>query len=321
MDYSVTEQAAARDFTEPPPSKVSTPAIDVHTHAGVMPETAHLLKAAELYGIDTLVVISRELLEPASVRNGWAGSVLIAPQLRYDALDDEKAFVTENVARVQEAHRRGARVIKFWFTPRFYAATRLRLDDRRLEPVLACIEELGLAALVHVSDPDIWFERVYTDRSLYGTKADQYPQLEAVLERHPRMPVIAAHMGGDPEHLDHLQALLDRYPNLYLDTSATKWMIRELGRRRDEARAFIIKNADRILFGSDQVVTAGSDLVRYTSRYWAHRIFWETPLVCPSPVEDPDSDGMPVIRGLDLPADVLERMYRTNARRVLKLEG
>ncbi len=319
LDFAVTERAAARDFTEPPPSKVDVAAIDVHTHAAVMPETAHLLHAARLYGIDTLVVITREWIEPTRLAEGWDGRVLTAPQLDYSQLDDPEAFVRTNVARVEQAWRLGARLIKFWFTPRFYATARLRLDDARLEPVFARMEELGLGALVHVSDPDIWFERVYTDRSLYGTKEEQYPQLEAVLARHRGVRIIAAHMGGDPEHLDHLQALLDRHPNLYLDTSATKWMVRELGRQREAARDFIVRNADRILFGTDQVVTAGSALVRYTSRYWTHRVFWETDLVCPSPIEDPDCDGMPVIRGLDLPAEVLVRVYRTNATNVLGL--
>lgn len=319
MDFRLTEEAAATHFTQPPPSRAGVKAVDVHTHAQVMPEASLLLQAADLYGIDTLVVIAREQVEPAAIANGWAGRVLVAPQLRYDVLHDEKAFVEENLRRLEQAHRRGVKLVKFWFTPRFYATTRLRLDDPRMTPILERIQQLGLGMLVHVSDPDVWFERVYTDRALYGTKADQYPQLEAVLARYPGTFVIAAHMAGDPEHPEHLQELLDRYPNLYLDTSATKWMIRELGRRRDEARAFIIRNAHRILFGTDQVVTANSELVRYTSRYWAHRIFWETDAVCPSPVEDPDCDGMPVIRGLDLPPDVLARIYRTNAERVLKL--
>ncbi len=319
MDFAVTERAAARDFTEPPPSKVDLAAIDVHTHAAVMPETSHLLHAARLYGIGTLVVITREWIEPARLADGWGGRILVAPQLDYRQLDDADAFVRTNVARVEQARQLGARLIKFWFTPRFYATTRLRLDDARLEPVFARMEALGLGALVHVSDPDVWFERVYTDRSLYGSKEEQYPQLEAVLARHRGIRIIAAHMGGDPEHLDHLQALLDRHPNLFLDTSATKWMVRELGRQREAAREFIVRNADRILFGTDQVVTAGSSLVRYTSRYWTHRLFWETDRVCPSPVEDPDCDGMPVIRGLDLPEEVLVRLYRTNATRVLGL--
>ena len=61
-------------------------------------------------------------------------------------------------------------------------------------------------------------------------------------------------MGGDPEHLDHLAELLTRYPNLYLDTSATKWIVRELGKQQEAAREFFRRWADRICFGTDQVV-------------------------------------------------------------------
>ncbi len=32
---------------------------------------------------------------------------------------------------------------------------------------------------------------------------------------------------------------------------------------------------------------------------------------------DPDFDGTPVIRGLSLPSDVLAKLYRTNALRLL----
>ena len=320
MNYRVVEEAAARDFTNPPPSRVREGAVDVHTHASRRPETRLLLDAASIYRVDTLVVISREPVTPDVLKGDWAGRISVAPHLTYDHLDDADRFISENLDRIERARQTGSRVIKFWFTPRFYAMTRMRLDDARLVPIFESLEREGLVALVHVSDPDIWFERKYTDRELYGTKADQYPQLENVLARHPRLSVISAHMGGDPEHLDHLQQLLDRYPNLYLDTSATKWMVRELGRQREAARDFFIRNADRILFGTDQVVTENSELVRYTSRYWTHRMFWETDVECPSPVEDPDCDGMPVIRGLDLPTDVLEKMYRRNAQRLLGLE-
>ncbi len=206
----------------------------------------------------------------------------VAPHLNYDHLEDPERFIADNLWRLARAQALGVRIVKFWFSSEFCAQKRLRLDDARLTLIFESMEVRGLIALVHVADPDVWFRRVYTDRELYGTKEEQYPQLETVLERHRRLRVIAAHMAGDPEHLDHLQELLDRHPNLYLDTSSTRWMVRELGRQREAARAFICRNADRILFGTDQVVTADAPLVRYTARYWTHRVLWETDLECPS---------------------------------------
>ena len=50
---------------------------------------------------------------------------------------------------------------------------------------------------------------------------------------------IGAHMGGDPEHPDHLEALLEKYPHLHLDTSATKWQVREVSPRAAAHRELI----------------------------------------------------------------------------------
>src|SRR5207237_911435 len=68
-------------------------------------------------------------------------------------------------------------------------------------------------------------------------------------------PWIGAHMGGWPEDLAFLDGLLTRHANLYLDTSATKWVVRELGKQpRDRVRGFFLKWQGRLLFGSDSVV-------------------------------------------------------------------
>jgi hypothetical protein len=212
------------------------------------------------------------------------------------------------------------RIIKFWFAPRIRDRLDFLFDSPRLDRVFRAIADHRLGVLVHVSDPDRWFEHKY-DPAKYGTKADQYPMLEHRLREHPTVPFLAAHMAGDPEHLDHLADLLTRYPNLYLDTSATKWIVRELGRQRDAARLFFRRWAERICFGTDHVVLQKSDPVRYLVRYWVHQMFWETDLVCPSPIPDPDADGAPMLRGLDLPADVLEQIYWKTAGRAFKIDA
>ena len=88
--------------------------------------------------------------------------------------------------------------------------------------------------MVHVADPDDWFRTVYADAAKYGTKPEQYVGLERMIQMFPDMTWIGAHMGGDPEHPDHLEALLERYPNFYIDTSATKWQVREVSARPAE---------------------------------------------------------------------------------------
>jgi predicted TIM-barrel fold metal-dependent hydrolase len=144
-----------------------------------------------------------------------------------------------------------------------------------------------------------------------------------MLAEYKHHPWIGAHMGGNPEDLGRLQRMLDTYPNLYLDSSATRWMVREISARRDAAREFIIRNADRLLFGTDQVSGDDRGFDFLASRFWAHRKLWETAYIGPSPIFDPDlpEDQQPQVRGLALPDEVLQKMYHDNAVNFLARVG
>jgi hypothetical protein len=218
----------------------------------------------------------------------------------------------------------GVRIIKFWAAPRGRERG-LNVDAPwRIESVKRARAAGVRVFMVHVGDPDVWFAKVYTDVARYGTKADQYPPLERMLTMFPDLTWIAAHMGGDPEHAEHLEALLERYPNLYLDTSATKWQVREVSPHRDAIRALVCRHPTRFLFGSDLVTRPGLVPEHYVSRYWCQRTLWESDWQGPSPIQDPDftptPDGpsSPTLRGVDLPPDVLTQVYRTNALRLLQ---
>jgi hypothetical protein len=178
--------------------------------------------------------------------------------------------------------------------------------------------------MVHVADPDAWFRTVYADAAKFGTKADQYVGLERMLQMFPDMTWIGAHMGGDPEHADHLEALLERYPYLNFDMSATKWQVREVSAHRDAVRGLICRHPDRFLWGSDLVTRHHLVADHYASRYWSHRTLWESSWEGPSPIADPDYKpapggwATPPLRGLHLPEEVLEKVYRANAERILQ---
>ena len=89
----------------------------------------------------------------------------------------------------------------------------------------------------------------------FGTKAEQYEPLEASLAAHPHLKVQGAHFGGDPRTSGTSAACSTRIRTTRIDSSATKWMARELGRQAAaDSRAFIVERADRILFGTDLVV-------------------------------------------------------------------
>jgi predicted TIM-barrel fold metal-dependent hydrolase len=216
-------------------------------------------------------------------------------------------------------------MIKFWAAPRgrdlgLYVDAPWRVEAARRARAAGV-----RVIMVHVADPDTWFSTKYADVAKYGSKADQYIGLCHMLEAFPDLTWIAAHMGGDPEHPDRLERLLERYPNLHFDTSATKWQVREVSGRADAVRGLICRYPDRFLFGSDLVTRAGLTRGHYESRYWCQRTLWESTWEGRSPISDEDylpqpSEPMtPPLRGLNLPHEVLRQVYHDNAARILRL--
>jgi hypothetical protein len=59
------------------------------------------------------------------------------------------------------------------------------------------------------------------------------------------------------------------------------------------------------------------------SRFWAHRKLWETAYNGPSPIFDPDlkEEEQPILRGLALPDDVIQKVYHDNAVKLLGRVG
>jgi predicted TIM-barrel fold metal-dependent hydrolase len=221
--------------------------------------------------------------------------------------------------------REGVEIIKFWAAPRGRERGLIVDAPWRIECARRAVAAGVRVFMVHVGDPDVWFRTMYADASKYGTKPEQYVGLERLMEMFPSAAWIGAHMGGDPEHPEHLEELFEKYPNYYVDTSATKWQVREVSPRAEAIRALVCRHPTRFLFGVDLVTRHHLTREHYVSRYWCQRTLWESEWQGRSPIADPDYTAAagepptPLLRGVGLPADVLEQVYHHNARRLLGL--
>ena len=249
----------------------------------------------------------------------------------------------------------GVRIAKFWAAPRSRdlaeqsgaPLTAMALDSQHVQDSMRAAADLGMAIMVHVADPDTWFACKYADASRYGTKSEQYDALQTCLDQLAPTPFIAAHMGGSPEDLEFLSELLSQHSNLYLDTSAAQWMVRELSKHsRDDLSCFFRRWTGRILFGSD-IVTTNKHLTSsenqgeagkafgettafdlYASRYWMLRTLLESSYSGSSPVADPDlamidpenysKSDAPVLHGMNLSDDILRSIYHDAASKLLE---
>jgi hypothetical protein len=305
---------------EPLPRKVNVPLIDAHCHASLIRPTATMLKAGSLFGVTRWAAIVhaqhidhlRQRFDERMFFNVW---------LDYTHAEDPRRFARENIALIRSVARKNARCIKFWYKPEFNHRSGFYFDDWRLDDVFRAIADHDMSALVHIADPDVWYKRVYNDPDKFEPKWATYRQLTNTLGRFPDLRIVVAHMGGNPERLDHLDRLLSTYPNCWLDTSATKWVVRELSPKRDEAREFFLKWSHRLLFGTDLVARKTEGLEHYASRYWVHQFLYEQPGEILSPIPDSDATEQVCVRGLDLPANVLERIYYRNSEKFFRVKA
>ncbi len=335
------------------------PIVDAHAHlAGVEPCKVYD-QVRKLFGV-TMTYSMTQLAQCAPVRDLLGESVRFIAFPSFAQADRYAAFREGYIATIESFKRDfNSGMLKLWGSPRLrdlipqlrdqpFGATDIAEIDSHWR-IKACEvgESLGMMFMVHIADPDTWFAAKYTDAARYGTKRQQYEGLERMLDRF-ESPWIAAHMGGWPEDLSFLDGMLSRHPNLHLDTSATKWVVRALGAHpAEQTRAFFAKWSARLFFGSDIVVQedhlrpqkqgvspmadladspeAAFDL--YASRYWALRAMFEMRGDMASPIADPDlmmvdptthtPMSAPTLRGIKLDPAMLKMLYRGAVERVV----
>ena len=75
--------------------------------------------------------------------------------------------------------------------------------------------------------------------------------MEAILERHPNIKFIFAHLYFMSAHLPRLADLLDKYPNVMVDITPGLEIYVNLSKNTEEAKEFFEKYQDRIMYGTD----------------------------------------------------------------------
>ena len=315
---------------EHPVPRAAYPVVDVHSHHRSLTdrEWTRVVKEMDELNLQVLVNLS-----------GGSGARLARQiaTIRDSAFPDRMVFFAnldfshgvypgfgERAAAQLEADvAAGAVGLKFFknfgISVRDDHGERVPVDHPELDPVFEACARLGIPVLIHVGEPSEFYQPVdasnerWLELTLLPERrlpSSRYPGFEEMVgerdrlfTRHSQTTFIAAHMGWHANDLGRLSALLDRLPNVYVETGA---ILYDLGRQPRAAQDFFLAYQDRVLFGKDsyrpeefpyywRVFETADEYFDYYRRYHA---FWR-------------------LYGMDLPDEVLRKVYYANALAVV----
>jgi predicted TIM-barrel fold metal-dependent hydrolase len=308
--------------------KYTGPIFDAHTHIGSIENISKMIAIEDDYSVIKQVGIVHDEDGFQQTKVQYPGRFVYA---KYLSLGDIAQYnvgpVLDEISKLLD---QGYSIAKSWFGPRWRdfienVPKDFRINHPKLDPVYEALEDSGIPLIIHVSDPDTYYVVQYRDSEKYGLKDDHLQELEDVLSRHDKLRVQVPHLGAQPEihRLPDLSRWMDAFPNVVLDTASSRWMARELSKDVRKAREFMLRYADRVLFGTD-IFGGRVERDYFSGRYLAQRILWETgERDTPLPIPDADTvnTGGTFINGLDLPLDVLRKLYWENANRIYPVNG
>ncbi|MFQ6116022.1 MAG: amidohydrolase family protein, partial [bacterium] len=143
---------------------------------------------------------------------------------------------------------------------------------------------------------------------------DQIHAIERRLERHPDLKFIGAHLGSLEWSVNELAKRLDKFPNMAVDFAHRMGHIQYQSiRDREKVQDFFIQYQDRLIYGSDlkaDGTDAPEDLKKRLQETWlSHWKYFTTDEMMTAPEVNGE------FRGLALPREVVEKIYRTNAEK------
>jgi len=304
------------------------PVIDYHNHLdSVSPFDA--LQIMDAAGVERIVNITMQVGDAAfktadSFRRASKERFLTIGWMDWNGLD-RPDFVLGTIERLKRMMDAGFCGIKFWkdfgLTLKDEDGKLLRIDDERLAPIFEFCGEHAFPVMFHTADPTAFFEKIDATNERYEelaahpewgfssspvSKRELLEQRNTVIRRHPKTQFVGAHCAESSEDLAYLTSLLDELPNLQIDFSART---SELGRQPYVARTLFLNYADRILFGTD--------LLPEVEMYRLYYRFMETADEYFEYPSHASRQGRWNIYGMFLPEDVLLKVYRGNALKLL----
>ncbi|MEO5891449.1 MAG: TatD family hydrolase [Ferruginibacter sp.] len=312
-------------------AKAAFPVIDMHSHdyAESPADIAQWIKTMDAAGIEKTMVLTystgKTFDSIVDKYKPFENRFLPFCGIDYTGFN-EPGWAEKAVAELERCYRKGARGIgeigdkgegELYSQPT--PGKGIHIDNPALKPFLAKCAQLKMPVVIHVAEDRWMYEKpdASNDGLMNGAKwhvdmnvpgkldHDQLiKSLENAVRDNPTTTFVACHFANCCSNLAQLGNLLDKYSNLYADIAARYGEIAPIPRY---AAAFMIRYQDRLVYGTDM----GMDPVMYQSTFRILETndehFYEQSLY----------NYHWALYGLGLPKKVLQKIYQSNAAKIL----
>jgi len=191
----------------------------------------------------------------------------------------------------------------------------IKLSDSRFDKFFSYVEREQIPLTLHLGAPEVCFAENIEDvplsqRKWYIGKAEHhlfeaFDDFKKMMDKFPKLKITVAHFAFITWHMDWAEEWLSKYENLHFDLTPSLFMYFDFQENPKEWKEFLIKHADRIIYGTD-IGSNTLDVVKYEPGALCHVVrgfFEET-----EPIHEFEETFYP----MPLPDDVLKKIYKEN---------
>ena len=253
-------------------------------------------------------------------------------------------WTQKTIDYLESSFEKGATAVKVWKNIGLELKDEngefVMIDHPKFDPVIDVLVKHNITMIGHLGEPkNTWLpievmtvggdKSYFTEHPQYHMyKHPEYPDYDKqiaardhMLEKHPDLAFVGAHLGSLEWSVDELAKRLDKFPNMSVDMAErishlqyqalTDWQ---------KVHDFVIKYQDRLLYGTDlrasasDIVESGitepSEIKKHAHDVWVrHWKFFTTDEMMSVPKVKGE------FKGLKLPKEVIDKIYRKNAEK------
>jgi predicted TIM-barrel fold metal-dependent hydrolase len=257
---------------------------------------------------------------------------------------NQETWQKETIAYLQDCFAKGAIAVKvhknIGMELKDQKGRLVMIDDTRFDPVLDYLAQNKIPLIGHLGEhKNSWlplekmtvkgnrdYARAHPQHHMYlhpdRPSYEEYIRVrDHMLEKHPGLLFIGAHLGSLEWSVEELAKRLDKFPNMAVDMAERVSHLQyQALSDRQKVRDFFIKYQDRLIYGTDMRSTA-QDIVdngitgpaamqQHAHAVWLrHWRFFTTD----EKMRVPKVEGE--FQGLKLPREVIDKIYRKNAEK------